>query len=307
MTSLQRASVLAIAAAACLFAANASAELCTDFENYIGAPEGFPLTGQFGWYIPAGTASVDFNVHTYFTGNPGGIPDNPTGGLFFVAGVGPGNSVFARAQHDETFTNEEWCFEFDFCANFIGATASNNVGSFSSQPASATSGLNDFIFLHSWVTGQEGVLYQLGYMVCDATGVQAAQPGLFPGTEWQNLPLQHWFRSSTKINFATNRVTEVSLTDIDTGATVTVDVSGLEWYLEGGAAGSTEPATGFRLFAGATSNPGNVLAFDNLCVRPCGATAVEPSTWGSIKARFDAPEGGNQKAAPVPMAYPVVQ
>ncbi len=304
MTSLQRGMFwIAIAIASSLLAVNASAEFCTDFENYAGAPEGFPLTGQQGWYLPSG---VDFQVFTYLTGNPYGIVDNPTGGLFFVAGRGPGDGTnYARAQHDAVFTNAPWEMTFDVCANYNGTPpASNNIGSFSGQttPVVAT---GDFIQIYTWVTGQEGVLYNIGFMHYDAAGVQIAAPGTFAGPEWQNLPINYWFRSGMVVDFATNRITQVSLTDVSGGGG-TVTFNPTDWYLEGGAAGSTAPMTGFRLFAGAGSTPGCILAFDNLCIRERGATAVESSTWGSIKARFDVPAGGSQKAAPA-AAFPAVQ
>lgn len=288
----------AILAASCFFTVNASADFCTDFENYQGLPGGFPLTGQFGWYLPAG--SVTFNVYTYFTGNPLGIPDNLEGGLFFVGGRGPGGGTFGRAQHDVTLSNTTWAWETDFCANFNGVAAVNNVGSLSSQPGPA----NDFILLCSWFPGSEGTRIQLGMIHYDAGGTQTAQPGDFASPAWQNLPVRNWYRLTTKVNYATNLITEVSIRDITGGGAAQV-TNPVGWYLEGGAGGSTTPQTAFRFFAGG-SNEGCITAWDNVCLHELGTTAVEASTWGSIKAHFEAPAPGSGKVAPQ-VANPEVQ
>ncbi len=286
--------------ASCFFTVTASADFCTDFENYSGLPSGFPLSPQFGWYVPNVAGSLDMNVYTYFTGNPLGIPDNPTGGLFWVGGRGPGSSTFCRAQHDITFSNTLWELALDFCANFNGTAATNNVGSFSGQPAP-----NDWIMLCSWVVGSEGSLFNLGYIVYDAAGVQVAQPGNFAGPAWQGLPVRNWYRLAMKLNFATNLVTEVSIANITNGGPTTT-VNPVGWYLEGGAGGSTAPETAFRFFAGATANEGCITAWDNPCFRELGTTAVEQTTWGSIKGQFDAPAPGSGKAVPQ-VANPEVQ
>jgi hypothetical protein len=263
-----------------MIAPAAMADYITDFESFIfGAPIGEPITGQDGWYIPPGTDSVDGLCHTYLL-NQYNIAENPTGGTVFVSGEGPGNGVdFARAQHDETFTMETWEFSYDFCCLFVGAgPAANNLGSFSAQPAP-----NDFIHLFAWVPGFEGELYTAGYMFHDAGGTQFAQPGNIPGPQWDNLVLNVWYRSTMLVDFASNMCTEVRISEV--GGTATV-FNPTDWYLEGGSAGSTAPMEAFRLFAGAISAPGNVVALDNLVVRVAASTPVENATWGGIKARF---------------------
>ena len=307
MASLQqRVFWIAVAVAACAFTSSVNAqEFCTDFENYNAAPSGIPLTGQQAWYNPI-AGSADFQAFTYITGNPYGIVDNPTGGLKFVAGRAPGNSVFARAQHDVAFTNAFWELGFDVCANYNGpaGAALNNIGSQSAPIAP-----NDYIILLSWVAGQEGTLMNIGYLVYDALGGGGGTlppPGQQPPdpTQWSNLPLNHWFRLTMLINYPANKIDEVSIRDITAGGPVAT-YNPTDWYLEGGAAGSTTQTTAIRFFAGGNSE-GNITAWDNFCIRPRGTTAVEPGTWGSIKARFDAPEGGSHKAMPV-AANPEVQ
>lgn len=265
----------------CLLVASAGAQFETGFEDYAGTPDGLPLTGQQGWYIPPGTDSVDYNVFTYFD-NVLGIPFHPESDFndFFAGGLGPGSPTFARGQHDITFTNAVWEIGYDFCAGFQGTPpAGNNVGSFSAQPAP-----NDYIQLMSWVVGQEGVLYRLGYMAYDAGGVQFPQPGEIVGPEWDNLILNNWYRAYMTIDFPANMITEVRIQDIQAGGP-TATYTPMDWYLEGGSSGSSAPSTAFRMFAGG-STAGNILAFDNLFLREVVATSVAPTTWGSIKAHF---------------------
>lgn len=267
----------------CLLVASAGAQFETGFEDYAGTPGGIPITGQQGWYIPAGTTSVDYNVYTYFD-NALGIPFHPDPtppfNDFFAGGVGPGSPTFARAQHDIEFTAATWEIGFDFCAAFLGTPpSSNNVGSFSAQPDP-----NDYIQLMAWVPGQEGVLFTLGYMAYDAGGVQFPQPGVIPTPAWDNLMLNNWYRAVMIVDFPANMITEVRIQDIQAG-TPMVTFTPTDWYLEGGSGGSSAPSTGFRMFAGGGVD-GNVLAFDNLFLREVVATSVEPTTWGAIKAHF---------------------
>jgi hypothetical protein len=267
----------------------AAADYVTDFEGFMaGTPVGFPLTGQDGFYIPSGTTSVDYLCYFYYL-NGLSIPQNPGGGMIFVAGTGPGDgSTFARGQRDIVLTSGLWKFAYDFCGHFEGAAASNNLGSFSAQDAP-----NDWIHLFAWVVGQEGVLYTAGIMAYDAAGVQFPQPGVLPGPEWDNLELDHWYRSTMMVDFSTNQVVQVAIEDLETNVETVVNV--VDWYLEGGSGGSTAPMTGFRFFAGAGANPGNSVAFDNLNIEEMLATPVLPATWGGIKAQFvaDTPSKGS--------------
>ena len=100
-------------------AASAHAQYSSGFEGLTGSAAGSLLTGQDGYYIPAGTTSVDFNVHTY-AGNPLGVPANPGGGTQFIGGNGPAGGAFARAQRDLTFGTGTWTAGYDICANFLG-------------------------------------------------------------------------------------------------------------------------------------------------------------------------------------------
>jgi hypothetical protein len=276
MTRYLNRKTFAMCLAVGLLACNlANAQYAADFEDppFTGSPDGTIMTDQDGFYIPPDTVSTDFLVYTY-AGNALGVPNNPGGdGDQFVAGTGPAGDTYARAQRDIDWGDTEiWEVSYDVLALYLpddpNVVAANNVGSFSIQPYDGAPGTSNYIHLFSWVTGQEGVLWQAFYMMYSAAGVADGQPGRSPGPEWENLILNNWYRFTTVIDWDTNLVVEVSITDLHTGAEATVDTSADEWYLGGGSAGGTVP-TGFRFFAGGGS-PGNTVAFDNLSIGPPG-------------------------------------
>ena len=58
---------------------------------------------------------------------------NPTGGLQFAAGTGPGGTIFARSQRDIVYGDGTglWTASFDIASTFVGQLpAAQNVGSF---------------------------------------------------------------------------------------------------------------------------------------------------------------------------------
>ncbi len=273
---------LVFALCVCLFAASANADYVSNFENLAGLPTGMPLTGQDGFYIPAGTTSEDCMVYTYIQ-NSLGVPQNPNGNMYFVAGTGPGGTIFARGQRDVAVSGGTYVISYDFCGTFMGATAANNIGSFSLRAGAEPGSGSDYIHLMSWVLGYEGTHYNAFYMAYDLAGTQFAQPGLGGGPDWEMLPINHWYRARTVIDFNLNMIVEIGIEDLDTGIeTVYVPT---DWFLEGGATGSTLPTFGFRFFGGGSSE-GNSLCFDNMDFSAAGATAVLPATWGSIKSSF---------------------
>jgi hypothetical protein len=250
----------------------ASAQYASDFEapTFSGSAEGFIMTGQDGFYIPAGTESTDYLVYTY-ADNAIGVVDNPGGGAQFVAGIGPAGDVYARAQRDIDWGTGTVVVTYDVACLWLAdpndpnALADNNIGSFSNQPTTGSVGSQ--IHLFSWVVGEEGVLWNAFYMHNDAAGTQVAQPGSSPGPEWENLELNHWYRFSTTMDFDANLITEVSVTDLSTGASATFAPT--EWYLSGGSAGGPPTITAFRFFAGGLE-PDNTVAWDNLSIAPPG-------------------------------------
>ena len=72
------------------------------------------------------------------------------------------------------------------------------------------------------------------------------------------------------IDFATNRILEVSILDLETQQGATVNPK--DWYMRGGAGGMPIP-TAFRFFAGG-GVAGNALGFDNFSITPEPTTAL---------------------------------
>lgn len=246
----------------------ATAQYGTGFEAVNASPAGTVLTGQDAYYLPAGTDSVDFYAYTY-TGNVLSIVQNPCGGSQFVAGTGPGNgTTYARAQRDITWGTGVWVATYDAAAQYVATPPTqNNIGSFSLQPYPGSA---SYIHLFSWVDINIADAWQAYYLAYDANGTAHAQPGQSPGSEWTNLPLNHWYRFRTTIDFDLNRITEVTITDLETGDTATFNPA--DWYLEGGQAGGMPIPTGFRFFGGGGTPSANTAAFDNLIIgTPCPA------------------------------------
>jgi hypothetical protein len=257
-------------------------EYITGFEDLFGWFSGEPLAGQDGYYIPV-AGSAEFFVYTY-ADNMLGLPQNPTGELQFIGGTGPGSSVYARAQRDLMFDEGNiWYLGYDFAAAYPGpAPGGNNLGSFSLRDDNATPVVTDYIHLMSWVDLANPTTYNAFYMGYDPAGTQFPQPGVSPGTAWENLQLDHWYRAWLRLDFDTNLIIQVGIIDLSTGAESTFEPFG--WYLQGGTVPVGRPAS-FRFFAGG-SVPDNVLAFDNIDIHPEIPTPVEESTWGAIKALY---------------------
>jgi hypothetical protein len=249
--------------------------LSVGFEQpgYVGSAGGTLLTGQDGYYLPAGSA--DFNVYTY-TGNPFGLPQNPQGGAQFVAGTALAGTTFARAQRDLTWGTGRFTMSLDMAGHYPGPLpALNNVGSVSVQ---AYPGSRSYLQLFSYPDPATASVFQAGYlMYTDASGTVAdAQPGRFPGPEWQNLALDHWYRFESVIDYDLAQVVQAAITDLTTGSRTQVDLSGLGYYL--GAGGIP---TGYRLFAGGA----NTAAYDNVRIVPEPAAALLMLLSGLVVAR----------------------
>jgi hypothetical protein len=246
---------------ALLGAQQAAALYTSDFDGLTGSPAGTVLTGQDGYYIPADTDSVDYEVYTYL-GNDLGFSVNPQGGSQFVAGVGPGDGTFyARAQRDVTWGEGVWEISYDVAViSLQEPPTAQNIGSFSIQP-SATGVL---LHLFTWVDPATADSWNAYYMYYDAGGTQIAVPGEAPGPEWSNLELNHWYRFITVVDFDTNLTVEVTIIDLATGDSATVEPT--DWYLQGGMGGPPE-FNAFRFFAGGGTGSSNGVAWDNIDIR----------------------------------------
>lgn len=243
----------------CLAAVGAAsaADFSANFEppDYTGDADGELLTNQQNWQLPAG--STDYTVQTY-ENNAYGFVANPQGGKQFAVGRSVG-TAFARGQHDVDFASADvWVARYDMAALFNGTLPSaQNLGSFSVQPSTTN---RSFIALNTWVDVAKADLWNASYLWYDAAG--NAQAATLPGAEWGNLPVNHWYTQSTKFDFASNLILEVSITDLETGVTTTVQPDG--WYMFGGKNYSQARGTAIRIFAGGAL--GNVMAFDNVFV-----------------------------------------
>lgn len=243
------------------------AQVTDNFESYAGSPAGVELNGQGDYYNPLPDASVSFTVQTY-AGNDLGVPVNPTGGLQFAAGTGPGGSFFARSQRDIIYGDGTgiWTASFDIAATFVGQLpTAQNTGSFSTQEFNSPPTQADatFIALARWSDETTAANWNADYVWFDSAGTQLLESVADPG--FQNLDVNHWYRWSTTFDLDSNLITEVTIKDLTTNITVTNNPVGK--YLWGGAAGAPTP-TGFRFFAGAADPAGNSLAFDNLSIVP---------------------------------------
>jgi hypothetical protein len=246
-------------------AGTAEAQYTSNFEAVNASAAGTVLTGQDAYYVPPATTSVDFNAHTY-AGNAYGIAANPTGGSQFIAGNGPGTGTFARAQRDITFGTGVWTVGFDVCAVFAGTLpTAQNAGSFSLQPSTTN---QNFIALARWVDVNLATEWNADYVWYDSAGTALTENVGDPG--FLNLPVNTWYRWETDFNLSTNEITEVRLTNIATGVTVTNNPIGR--YLFGGTTLTPAP-TSFRFFAGG-GNAGNVMAFDNCSIGPAGPVSI---------------------------------
>ncbi|GMU80531.1 MAG: hypothetical protein AMXMBFR47_04020 [Planctomycetota bacterium] len=266
---------LAIAAAPA-----ALAQYSTGFEApvYSGDADGEALTNGFGgppgvdnWYNPV-TGTTDFRMYTYL-GNTLNIPPNPRGCNQFVAGRREDVTTFcARAQRNVDFSSAGvWEAEYDVCALFTGTLpTAQNIGSWSMQD-SLTSRFFQSIWV--WTDIATGTNWNGQYNAYNSTG--AATNFLSPGPEWNNLNVNQWYRMRQRWNFTTNQILEVSITDLDTGITTTVNPT--DWWLTGGSTPTLPLPTGTRLFVGGgtcaagTGGAGNVMAFDNFRIAPVGA------------------------------------
>ena len=269
------------------------AQFSTGFEppTYNASSDGVDLNGQDEFFNPDPPVSVSALVYTY-DGNALGLPSNPGGGgAQFVGATGPAGNMFARSQRLFPYGDGTgiWTTSFDVAVTFSGGLPSaQNVGSFSTQlfPSEAT-----FIALARWLDPVNAESWNADYVWFNAAGTQLIESVSDPG--FQGLETNHWYRWSTTFDLDTNRIVSVAITDLTTGNTTTNKP--VDKYLFGGAGGAPPP-TGLRLFAGAATTAGNVLAFDNIDVSSESVIAIMSSDPpdNAIDARQPSePDGSN--------------
>lgn len=262
---------ITLSIAACVLVAPAAfAQFESDFDSLAASADGTILTGQGtpAYYLPVNPGSTDFEVYTY-SANTLRLPQNPTGGTQFIAGVGQADGNFERAQKDMVYGagTGTWTAAFDIAATYTGQLpTAQNIGSFSIQPFP---GSQSFIALARWDDVATAAEWNADYVWFDVNGAQLTES--VPNPDFQNLAIDHWYRWATTFSLDTNQILEVSLTDLTTGDVFTHNPA--DRWLEGGSGGSATP-TGFRFFAGSSTAAGNVLGFDNISIVPEPTTLV---------------------------------
>jgi hypothetical protein len=256
-----------------IFAALAANAFAIDFENppYNGSAGGTLLTGQDGWYLPAG--SVDWNVFTYAGNTMGAVANPGGGGDQFAGGVSTG-TVFGRAQKDFGWDGSTvYEVSYDVNHQYLGQLpTAQNLGSWSLQDSLASRSL---IALNVWEDLTTAATWASQFNVFDAAGL--ALDFQSPGAAWTGLLTNHWYRVTHTIDFVNNTLAETSITDLHTNTTNTFNPVG--WYLRGGSTGGGLPApTGYRFFAGGAA--GNAFALDNVNIN----VIPEPGTIFAVGA-----------------------
>ncbi|MCA8976822.1 MAG: hypothetical protein KDC98_19020, partial [Planctomycetes bacterium] len=221
------------------------------------------IPGQDFYYWPAGTTSEPFLVYDYGSscGNLAMVPCNPTGGTRFIAAVGVVGAAVARAQRDLGFGYGAgpWTFGTDLCVRFPASIASGqDIAMLSLEPAAGSESFVMRAVRGALTTGY----WTAEYTWYDASGLPEA--GAVPDPGFQNLLTDRWYRWETDVDFSTNRITQLRLTDLVTSTTVRY-VPPLR-FLNGGIRPGASPFS-FR-FSSGSALPGNLAAFDNPFLRP---------------------------------------
>ncbi|HMS54731.1 MAG TPA: hypothetical protein PKA27_04970 [Fimbriimonadaceae bacterium] len=238
-------------------AAHSFAGYATGFEageGFTGSSGGTILAGQNLWYTPAVANSADFNCYTY-AGNGLTMATNAAGGSQFAGFVGPG-TLLGRAQRPLAFLSGAYVFEYDVCFKYNGAAGlgSNNAGSVSTQDSVTTKG---FISLAVWDVAATPTGWTQQLNAYDSLGSPINNYNPF-----QVLSLDRWYHVALTVDFATNRVNEMKVYDLGSGAT---QGDQAERYLQGGSASALPLPTDFRLFVGG-ANAGNAGGYDNVAI-----------------------------------------
>ncbi len=252
---------VAVLTAGFCFASVANAQFITDFDSYIA---GSDLNGQDNWYLPP-VGGVSLDVVDAAT-NPWGFPANPAGGgANWVGGdVVQAGNLFGRSQRNINWGGTGvWAVYYDFAWSYNGILpATQNLASFSLQHSLSAAGMG--LNLVSFEDPLTAVGAQHLYIYYDANNVQHAQPGKDYGPDWNNLPSHMWHRFMTVIDWDTDRVVCVSITNLATGLSAAASPPVGDPLLIQAIAGVTHPE-GFRLFTGGTTL-GNIGAWDNLAI-----------------------------------------
>jgi hypothetical protein len=292
--------ILAAAFVTALLFTPGFAQYTTDFESVAGSPGGTDLTGQDAYYIPAASPlSAHYFVYTY-AGNTLGVPAHPAGGgsQFVAATVaGPPTNQLARAQRNVTWGPlGVWTVGFDVCPFWNAALpALDNIGSFSSQDAAGMNTAHrSFNCLMFWTDTTTATSWSINILAFASNGTTAST---FAPLSLTSLPVSVWHRVELDLDFTTNRILEVRVRNLSTGATIREYPADL--FLRGGLAPALPLPAAFRLFTGgggATVTVGNVCAADNISIRARGrldvSYAMDPVSTTATFGVTDGPASG---------------
>ena len=224
-----------------------------------------PLTGQQDWYnpVPGGSDGLVLN-------GPGfGLSQNPGGATQRAVSYAPGG-IPSASQVDVAFVNTNYYFvAYDFVnRETLNPAVSDHISTLSLNHPSLQQGqFRGFEVVNRFLSAAEPTNgSRAAFNVFDSTGAQMV--GVLPGPSWDALAFNTWYRHSIEINFLTNSIVSVTLTNRHTGATTTAYPTG--WYLDGGASSSLPIAAALRLSGAAF---GNVTGWDNFVIVPA------PVTW----------------------------
>jgi hypothetical protein len=268
-------------------ASSAMGQYSSNFEPplYTGSAAGTNLTtpGQDGWYLPPVAGSQDATVHTY-ANNAFGFVTNPTGGTQFAV-TRFGNANPSRANHAFDFSQTDvFTVAYDFCGDRFGGSlpASNNIGSFSLQN-SATAQYFQTLMVWDDVNTGNAMDHNYGVFAASGGAIGFVTP---PDPAWNALNLNTWYRSTTTFSFATHQILSISIDNLhNADPAVSLDVSGLGWYLAGGANSTLPRPTDIRLFGSGAADDVNQMGWDNVSVVPAPATLALLGLGGLIAGR----------------------
>jgi hypothetical protein len=109
--------------------------------------------------------------------------------------------------------------------------------------------------------------WKIEYNIWDSAGTAFVNQSA--GAEWSNLTFNQWYRISTTVDFSTNRITSVSVTNLTTSATTTATP---DWYVTGGSSSTLPLPPSIRCFVGGAT-AGSIGGFDNVSVVSTGCAA----------------------------------
>jgi len=247
------------------FCVAAYAQYSTGFESppFNGDPAGTIMTGQDGWYNPV-AGSADYKVYTY-AGNTYAVPDIGMGGKQFAGGRMEGNLAFARSQRANNWgAFAKWTVTYDLLGKYTGVLpAVDNLGSFSLQSSTTDAYVQS---LFAWMVPAAPTAWKHGFVTTEHPSTAPLYP-----PDFQNLPVDTWFRVSINIDVAARKLLDASIQQLPGGAVKTVVIN--ETFVNP----ANPTPTAFRFFTGGgagTSPPGNFMAWDNLDIVPEPASLV---------------------------------